>query len=196
VRVSIKADVSKAASRLSDLQRKQIPYAVSVALNDTAYAVKQDIVDRVWPGSFEQRNRAFPKALFAVQKATKRSWQSVVYQKLDRDYVSGHIKGVTRTARRGGSIAIPVSVKRGSRGVPASRRPRALRNTYVAEAGRGEGIWQKGPRQRVPRLMYMLRRMVPNPKRFPFYTEGERTVRRIAPSALEKSLDRAIRTAR
>lgn len=195
----VRGDIKAAVRSLSRLQRRQVPFAASVALNDVAFDTRTHIITRIWPNSFPQaRNRRFPAALFRVRKSHKRRLRAEVFQALDRDYVDIHVTGGTRTPKRGRHLAVPVQARATASGrIRSADLPRNLRGGFVADMrGRGPALWAPQGRSGRLRLMYVLKTAVPNRARFPFVRLGERFAATRWPLAFERAMRRALRTAR
>jgi len=92
-------------STLSKLERQHLPYAKSVALNETAFQAKDKLVG-VLPQKFDLRSPRTAKG-FRVGKANKKQavQESTVYH-LDA-WMSIHEFGGTKTAAKGGSMGVP-----------------------------------------------------------------------------------------
>ena len=84
---------------------KQMPFAMSQALNSTAFDIRRQIVDRTYPQSFKVKNKRFANAMFRVEKASKRKLCCrCVRQAWQRLYMQA--EGGTKLPR-GRNIAIP-----------------------------------------------------------------------------------------
>ena len=197
--LTVKTSIRAARRRLSVLQRRQLPFAVSRSLNDVAFMARKRIVERVWPASFTARNKSFPKAVFRIEKSRKRpppimATPARLFDRLGRDYLKLQATGGTKRAR-GRNIAIPGrDLKRGPKGVRKGFRPRQAPDrgdTYK----RGGFIFQRQSRGKV-RLLYTLRPTARIDKRFRFFEEITKLGRQRFPAILARNLRNAIRTAR
>jgi hypothetical protein len=130
---SINFDVRDFEAKAKQLQAnmEQLPFAMSKLLNDSAFAAKRVLVDRVWPQYVTQRNYNFLNASLQITRATKGNLSVVMYDKLQRGHLYEHAHGGTVTPMRGQVFAIPVKnmVRRGARGVASRDRPRNLVST-------------------------------------------------------------------
>jgi hypothetical protein len=79
VGISVKADVRACVASLNDIARKQLPYAVSVALNDVARQVQTGERDNL--KKVLQHPRPFTFNSVFYLKATKTVWIATVYIK-------------------------------------------------------------------------------------------------------------------
>jgi len=108
MQISIKHDVNQAIKGLSRLQRQQVPFATSVAINKTAVKVKQRLT-RTIPQVFDRPNRMTRKSVKFPRKywSTKRKlYAKVVLQDFaskgsaPADYLHAQIHGGTRSDKR------------------------------------------------------------------------------------------------
>lgn len=200
--VSVRSNISAVSKAIDAFGKRQIPFATSQALNDTAFAVRKEIVERTYPDSFTVRNSRFASAMFRVGKASKRNLVATVSDVLGRDYMVNQAKGGIKRPR-GRNIAIPSrEIKRTGTGkVPKAKQPRNLLNgkgyrttlrsgqPVIAEkTGRGSAKRQ--------RILYLLEPTARIPKRFPFYERGRKVAKDTFPRAFDRRFAQARRTAR
>ena len=173
MRLSVKSNVSTFTKLLSSKAR-QIPFATAGALNDTAFAVRKQVVERTYPRSFEVRNRSFPRTAFRVEKANKRKLQAAVYDRTESEWLSRQAFGGRKRAPGGGLVAIPTdAVRRTARGrVSAAQRPGAILNRRGIKIDTAAG----GMILKKKRVFYFLRDSVRVPKRFPFAEDAKKSV--------------------
>lgn len=202
VSINIATNYKQLEKRLNNIQRKQLPFAFANTLNDVAFKVRKQIVDRTFPRSFDVRDKKFASASFRVKKANKRKLESVVFDKLDRGNLKLHAKGGTRRGRSG-SIAVPtnyVKGKRKTRGVPAASRPKRViesANGYLSDKAGKKMIWQEyGRKGSKKRLMYSLKPTVRIKKRFYFYEDANKTVDRTIQGSFDTNFRKALASAR
>ena len=182
---------------------KQLPFAMSQALNSTAFDVRKQIVDKTYPQSFTVRNRRFASAMFRVEKATKRKLSAAVFDRLGKDYMVKQAEGGIKTPR-GNSIAIPgrVNTRTSTGKIPRARTPRNLldngRAYKTTLRGGQKAIVQPQGRGNTKRLkvMYVLEPKARIPQRFDFYEDANRVSRRNFERNFNKAFARAKRTAR
>ena len=202
MQISVKSNISAVTKALDAFGKRQIPFATSLALNDAAFAVRKEIVERTYPQSFTVRNKRFAGAMFRVGKASKRNLTATVSDVLGRDYMTMQAEGGIKRPR-GRNIAIPSrQIKRTATGkVPMAKQPRNVlggkgyRTTLrsgqpvIAEnVGRGAAKRQ--------RVLYLLEPTARIPKRFPFYERGRKVAQTSFARAFNKRFAQARRTAR
>lgn len=172
---------------------KQFPYAMSQALNDTAFAVRKQIVERTYPEAFNVRNSVLPKTMFQVEKANKKKLQAAVFDRLKKDYMVDQAKGGIKTPR-GSNITIPGKdlKQRAKGGVTKANRPRNLLNkkgvfkTKSTRSGQPI-IVRRATKKRYPlQMMYILEPSGVIRKRFDFYEDANATARREINKAFTK----------
>ena len=182
---------------------KQMPFAMSQALNATAFDVRKEIVDKTYPQSFNVRNKRFAGTMFRVEKATKKKLRASVFDRLKKDYMVDQAEGGIKTPR-GKSIAIPGRdmKMRTKGGVTKANRPRNLLNkkgvfkTTSTRSGQPI-IVRRATKKRYPlQMMYILEPSGVIKKRFDFYEDANATARREIDRAFAKRFKRAKATAR
>ena len=191
--------VQKAIKGLS----QQFPFAMSGALNDTAFAVRKQIVERTYPKAFKVKNNVLPKTMFRVEKANKRKLSAAVFDRLNKNYMVDQAEGGIKTPR-GSNIAIPGKdlKQRAKGGVTKANRPRNLLNkkgvfkTKSTRSGQPI-IVRRATKKRYPlQMMYILEPSGTIKKRFDFYEDGNATARREISKAFAKRFKKAQATAR
>ena len=73
--------------------KDQLPFATSKALNDAAKAVRETIVEKTYPQSFEPKSKGFAKAAFFRAFANKRKLEARVFDRFEKDYLVNQAKG-------------------------------------------------------------------------------------------------------
>lgn len=202
MQISVKSNISTVAKALDAFGKRQIPFATSLALNDAAFAVRKEIVERTFPDSFTMRNKRFPGAMFRVGKASKRNLVATVSDVLGRDYMTRQAEGGTKLPR-GKHIAIPSrQIKRTGTGkVPAAKQPRNVLSGkgYRTQLRSGQPVIAenvgRGAAKR-QRVLYLLEQRAHIPKRFPFYERGRKVAQSSFARAFNKRFAQAKRTAR
>jgi hypothetical protein len=110
----------------------QVPFALSLALNDAAKDTRSKLIGETWPRSVVVRNRSFMRAALRTVFASKTNLRVGIFDSLGRGSLALHDKGGVKRAR--GQLAIPskrVQARRGGKGVPANLRPRNLARKVV-----------------------------------------------------------------
>jgi hypothetical protein len=191
----ITTNIAQVMARLSKIE-KQIPYAQSKALNDTAFQIRQQIVQRTYPDSFTVRNTRFINSVLRVETAKKTNLNARVYDKLGRDYLERQAKGGVKTPK-GSNLAIP-GVRNMARtaggAIRKADRPRSLINRKdVFKTPKAIMQRQKGQPLKV---LYILEPSANIPKRFPFYEDASKVANTKFKVNYKSALSYAMRTAR
>ena len=208
--VDVSVDMKAAMKYLDDVELRQLPYAISVALNDTMVDAQADVrqeYDRV----FETRNRSLAKAITTIRRgdfATKRKLEVVMGAVRDgrtgreagEGFITRQMQGRRKTPR-GSSIAIPIigpglrRLKGGS--VPKAKKPRA--NPRLFKKGKGGRILYERPKGKGKKLVrrYVLAKTAkPSSRgRFNYVPVFERRVNRSFNTNFNRAFQRAVVTA-
>ena len=176
----------------------QMPFAMSLALNEATRNTRKHLIGVTWPTSgVTVRNKSFIGAALVMRDtpATKRNLTTEIYDRLGRANLMLHAKGGTRTAK-GGRMAIPVSgtIKRTARGVPDRWKPKTL-GPKLFRKDSGEARYTRDGRGRL-KLTYVLKTATKIPKRVRFYEDFNTVMRREVYRAIPKAVERAMATRR
>lgn len=198
VTVRVSANVKAVRRWLTDIERRQVPFATAQALNATAFEVRSEIVGKTFPQAFDVKARGFARAAFRVDKASKRLPRASVFDRLGRANLALHAEGGTRRPR-GAALAIPQTIKRTAGGrVPKGKTPRALkgkRTVFKAPTRTGNmGIWERT--RSGTRLLYTLAPEAKIARRFRFYEDAAKVARKRFDANFRTALARALATAR
>lgn len=189
---------SKSILRALGSMKSQVAFASSQALNDTAFDVRKQIVERTYPRSFNVRNTGFPRTAFRVSKASKRHLEAAVYDRTESEWLTRQATGGIKRAPGGGRVAVPTSkVQRTARGrVKKPQTPTALlRGRGFKSRGKGGEAIVK-PNRGKRDVYYFLRDRVVVKKRFPFEEAATKRTRAVYAGHFGRRLKAAIRTAR
>lgn len=145
MQISVKSDIKAATRYLTRIQRKQIPYATSRALNDTAFDARKAVQVQL-P---KKLDRPTPWTIRGVRvgKSTKRRLTSSVYFMPDRaKYMKYQIAGGTRT-NAAGTIVMPKAINQNKYGnIPRGKVRKLLQrpDTFIGTIKGIPGVWQRG----------------------------------------------------
>lgn len=188
---------------MKGVEKKQIPFALSRALNSTAFDIRRHEVKTVYPTAFEQRDQRFIGSALRVSKSTKAKLQASVYDRFGKAFLVLHARGGKKIPR-GNNISIPsveLAKRRTGRGVPKSLRPRAALNkpnTFKVQFANGQrAIVRRKTKKRLPlQVLYILEPSAVIKKTFPFYPAGVKLGRRAFPRHFHAEFEKAMATAR
>jgi len=195
----IKFDVSEFERRAKELDGTidQLPFALALAMTKAAENTKAALVDQ-WPQHVTQRNASFIKRALQVKPATKHDLRVEIYDDLGRANLKLHADGGTERAKSKFAIPVQNNVRRGARGVPRSKAPRALANSFITDLrGKGAALWVRyGRNGRRLKLMYTLRAAVEVKKDVPFRETFAATMRKELRETFPAAMKRAMLTRR
>jgi hypothetical protein len=173
------------------------------AINDAAFAVRKEIVERTYPQSFLVKNRSFAKAMFRVERSpNKRRLFARVYDRFEKDYMVNQAEGGFKK-KRGQYLAIPAQdrpvVK--SRSSYNRNAPRTLLQkpkVFAQDVNGQPMILERRTKKRYPlKRLYILEEQDARiPKRFPFYERGQAVARKAFADNFATRFKQAKRTAR
>ena len=196
--VSVKAHVNDAKKQLTRIQRKQLPFATSQALNDTAWDARKAL--RVQAVKKLDRPTKFTIDAFQIEKSSKRKLYSVVKIEEKRwKYLKYQVEGGTRRSS-GRGIYVPVNVKLNRYGNIPGRSKRLVKgvNQFIGTIKGTTGVWTRhgSKRNKKLKLMVSFKSEVNYRKRFPFYNIVEGVVDHTFRKHFDKRIRAALRTAR
>ena len=141
------ANFSEVAKGLTKAEQRQVPYAISLALNETAQDIKIN-TEKTLSRRLDHPT-LFTKRGLALKRATKRNLSAVVFFK-DRqaEYLELQEKGGTRRPKRK-ALAVPFSQRLNKYGnLPRRKIERLLArpDVFQGEVKGVEGIWHRPKR--------------------------------------------------
>lgn len=177
---------------LTDVERRQIPFAQKNAMNDVMFSARRTIVDTTWPQSVTVRNKRFMGAAMRIEKATKRKLDVLMYDRFLRGFLGWQIQGGNRTPARGAGIAVPTTFTESKRSKTTGKmgkawQPRNPKFTYNRE----KQIVTDPKRGR----MYTVKGQVTIKPAFPFYVTVANVIDKRFPKLFEKAFNHAVNTA-
>lgn len=206
---SIDLENSDALLALSDLQRKQLPFAQRLALTRTAQAAQREIKKEL-PGRFTLRSNFVERGV-KVQASTKRSPEAAVFwrapggpaRRAFAEPLARQEEGGIKSPRKK-FLAIPRKVKRGKGGrITKSNLPSNVlkrKRVFIGKTRTAKtlGIYERGAKARYPiKILYLLTpRAVVIDERFEFVATAELTARRVYKKEFGKAFAKALATAR
>ncbi len=150
---SFEANIKALENALTDLERRQLPFAVAMALNDTA----KDVKEARKRAMVRQLDRPTPFTLNGqyITRARKSHLVAEIGPKdIQATYLQHQIKGGTRLPKKR-AIVTPVAQrtnKYGNMTRGAVRRVKAKKNVFSGKVNGTPGLWQRFKR-RGPKLL-------------------------------------------
>ena len=197
MQISMKSDISKATAKLRDAQRKQIPFAVSKALSDTAWDVAKEEA-RQMPIKLD-RPIPFSMKAFGVIRATKSKLVASVFIKpIQAAYLKYQVEGGTRRPK-GKAMPVPGDIRLNQYGNMTKGKIKALladpRNFSGVIHGNG-GIWQRQKNGGVKLLVAWEQTAQYERDRFPFYKIAVGKAKAVIGRNLSKAIASALRSSK
>ena len=218
MQIDIRADVKELTKSLNRIQRKQIPFATSKALNNTAFDVRKSLQDGL--DIHLDRPTPYTKRGVQVEKSTKKNlvakvgFRSRTFGKgqgtiTQAEYMKLQIKGGLRTPK-GNAIPVPIvkNLKLNKYGALTRNKVKnALRNEDKFFSGKpkgakgkgsGEGIWERYGGKRNPKIKMIIswNNNTDYQARYPFKNIAMRSVRNNFRKRFDNALQQALSTAR
>ncbi len=147
--LDVRADIKEVTRYLDRIQKKQIPFAASQALNKTAFYVR----GKEQQAAKRKLDRPTPWTLkgFQYRKATKsRLWADVFIEDKRWEYMRWQVEGGTRQKRASSGEAVPVTIHLNKYGNIPGRYQGKLQNlisrpdTFMGTVKGIKGLWQRG----------------------------------------------------
>lgn len=197
IELSVSFDTKEVEKMLTDLEKKQIPFAASQALNDTAFDARKAL--RVQTPRKLDRPTKFTVDSFQVIKSKKRNLVATVFIEEKRwKYLKWQIDGGTRRIS-GRGTGVPVGAKLNKFG-NIRGRSRGLvkgKKQFIATIRGVAGVWEKlGSGRRQVKLMVVFKKSVNYKQRLPYAKIVEGVARNKFVKHFNRRLKQALKTAR
>jgi hypothetical protein len=193
--LSVRADFTEVRRYLTAVQRRQLPFATSLALNRTAV----DVQKNVQKGMQRDLDRPTRFTVKGIQyfRATKRNLTAVVFIEAKRyEYLRLNIEGGTRRPKR---RVILIGLGRRNRygNIPGFRQLRsrllARADHFEAEINGAAGIWRRYKRK-PPKLVVAYVDEAQYRPRFRYYERAGKTANARFREHFLRALEQALRT--
>lgn len=197
--LDISSNIDEFEREATEMELQQVPFAASVAINNSAKDVRRVVIGSTWPKAFKVRNKAFPGVVLRIKFSTKYDLEAAVFDQLGREYLERHTTGGVKRPTGGKNLAIPVNVPRGASGrIVKSKKPRVLTAKKSTRIVRGKGgknlIIERFKGQTIVR--YVLSPSAKIDSRFRFYEDAADTFERVIVGHWNTAMDRALRTSK
>ena len=205
--VVIKSNIDQVVKGLSRIQRKQIPFATSVAINDTAFGLQKEI-KRQMPQKLD-RPTPWTVSGVLVRKSKKTDLEAFVYmagarglpkESADRNkYIKYQVNGGTRHPKKS-KIPVPSkNMKLNKYGNMPRNRIKSLiarKDVFVGNVKGIDGIWQRNKDNSGIKLMVGFENTADYRSRLPFNRIGQGYTSSKFTRNFERALARALASAR
>lgn len=193
--LDVKADLKEVTKYLTRVQKKQIPFATSQALNDTAFDSRKELQKQAQK-KMKSPTR-FTANAFQVIKSKKRELIAVVYVEGKRyEYLIDIIEGKSKTHKHKG-YALPVNVRLNKFGnIPGKRRGLVKnKRQFIGTINGVSGVWERYNKGRNVKLMIAFGKTVEHKQRFHFTKIVKGIVNSKFKKNFNKRMTRALATA-
>jgi len=200
MKLNIKTDIKPINKKLTSLQKKQIPFATSVAINKTAFQTRKQL-QKDMDTTFRKGATAFTKRGVLVRKSHKTNLVGNVFINKEQSvYLERQVFGGIR--RESFAIPIPFRDRIGlsKQGNLTKSKFKSLvnnKNNKILDVNGVKGLYELKKNSKPKLLVALNRRSVSydNPK-FKFFALGRRAVNKFFLKNYRKELDKAIRSAK
>ncbi|AKO96820.1 hypothetical protein MALG_01644 [Marinovum algicola DG 898] len=202
---TIEADFHAAERLLSDLGRRQLPFAAAMTLNDVAADVKEDEARGI-EETFDRPAPFTKRGLYLRRASKSRLAAQVGVKPVQSGYLGVQAKGGVRRPK-GRALVVPVKMRRnkyGNMAKGAVKRAAAKRDVFVASRSSGRsrhlppGLYQRsrGKRGGSPKMLVAFEASASYRKRWDFQGRAQKKASAVAQAHFSRRLAEAIRTAK
>jgi hypothetical protein len=203
--MKISVETKAARDMFDDLAAKQMPYVMSKTINGIMLDAQAEVVRGIHE-RFQIKNRQFVKYSVKMRKFAKKNSLTAELGIADQrgsDILAKFEEGGTKTATDGRTLAIPVGVPRGARGVSPGNRPRTLiqaKKAFVIRTNEATGagviLGRRGRGGKEVRTLFVLTPRVKIDNRLRFHDTVARTFELRFDRHFDLAFTEAMRTAR
>lgn len=198
--LDIDADFSEVHKMLDDLEKKQIPFATSKAINSAAKDVKQAIDQQMT--QVLDRPTKFTRNAIGIKFSNKRTLQAEVFVKpIQIEYLRWQIFGGTRSSLSQQGIGVPTKNKKLNQygNIPGRRKGLIKgKKQFIATIRGVTGVWERygGKRNPQVRLLVAFEQQVKYSKRLPFFKTAQITANKMLFKRFNQAMAYALATTR
>lgn len=194
VQLSVKADIKQVTRYLTNVQKKQVPFAAAGALTDTAFAARK--AERAQIVKKLDRPKPFTVNGFRVKKASKtRLISSVFVTDLVWDYLRWQVQGGARKPKkRFIPIAVGALLDRYGNIKGRKRGPKGKRQ-FIDNKNGVLGVWERTPSGK-SKLIIFYGEEAQYDQKFPFFKIARGVGISKFPTFFAKRMRKALATAR
>jgi hypothetical protein len=195
MQVSVKSNIKEITKFTTNVQKKQIPFATSVAINNTLFDLKKEMAKQM--DKKLDRPTPFTKRGFFINKAKKNLLIGVLLMKdIVANYMQYQIEGGTRSTGK----QIPVPYKPNARlnkfGNIIGKRTGLIKKStqFIGNVNGTEGVYERT--KQGLKLIIGFERSVNYRPRFPFYVIAAKFSNAVFDRKFAKAFERALRSAK
>ena len=204
---NVKGDMKPIIKHLNKTQKRQIPFAAAQAINNTLFDIMK--AEKAQLPKKLDRPTPFTMKAFKINKAKKTMLVGDIHVTPQRyKYLKYAIEGGTRT----GNIGVPTKHAKLNKYGNIPMRKKGLiknKNQFISTINNVSGVWERGHYNKsgsftskgksastALKLVVAFNNTVSYEKRFPFYKIAQGVARKKFQRNFQKTLKRAINTAR
>lgn len=184
-----------------DLAQKQMPFAASLALNETAQDAKNAVTKQIEKKL--DRPTRFTLNAVGVRRASKRNLKATVFIKdIQAEYLQYAIEGGTRKPKDK-ALVVPRDIRLNKYGnIPGLRGGKKIAallnkpNTFMGTIKGQSGIWQRTNKNKRLKLLLAFEDKIEYRKRLDFHKIVAGVAKNRLQRNLKRALEHAVRTAR
>ena len=194
MQVSIKNNIKEVTKGLNGIQKKQVPYATMLAINNTLFQLKKEMGKQ----TVKKLDRPTPATQkgFLFTKATKARLIGVLFMKdFVEDYMKYQINGGIRSS--GHSFVVPTKNSRLNKfGNIIGKRSGLIKNSkqFFGSFNGITGVYERTNKGKKIKLIHALVKSVTYTPKFPFYKIAKSLTDSVFSRNFAKALNHAIRS--
>ena len=177
MRVSVKSNIDEVTKWTTNVQRKQIPFATSSAINKTLFQLRKEMMKQTVKKL--DRPTPFTQKGFLVQTAKKTKLKGMLYIKQQvEEYLQYQIDGGIRSTGKN----IPIPYKPNARlnkygNIIGKRTGLIKKNTQFFGTVKGiDGVWERQKKDNRLKLIIGFTKTAAYEPKFPFYVIADKFV--------------------
>jgi len=200
MKVNIETNIARVAKQLSIIEKKQIPFAASVAINETIGTRSnkglREVMARQMKSKLDRPRATSTKAFYFLRSNKKNLSATLGFYDWAAKFMKYLVHGGMRVTGKG--IPVPyIHAKLDAFGNIKDKKQGLIRNNeqFFGKIGRATGVFER-TKDGSPKLMIGLSKSVNYEKMFPFYEIAGRYISFTFPKKFNESLKKALRSAR
>ena len=198
--VNIETNIKRVAKQMNVIQRKQIPFATSVAINETIGKTSKQGLRAVMGREMNKRlDRPMPRTTtaFYFKRSNKRKLSATLGFK---DWAAKFMQYLVHGGMRSSNKNIPVPYKHANLNAYGNIRGKKnglIKNNkqFIGKLGKTAGVFER-VKDASPKLIIGFSKFVNYKKIFPFYEIAGRYIGFTFPKKFDESLKKALRSVR
>ena len=195
MRVSVKSNVKEITKWTTNAQKKQIPFATSVAINNTLFDLKKEMSKQM--DKKLDRPTPFTKRGFLIKKAKKNLLIGILLMKdVVASYMHYQIEGGTRSTGKPIPVPYQPNARLNKFGNIIGKRTGLIKKStqFIGNVGGTDGVYERT--KNGLKLIIGFESSVTYRPRFPFYIIAEKFSKAIFNKKFTEAFDRALKSAK